>query len=48
MRTWRGYDLVFFDCDSTLTRIEGIDELARLKWRFDITLEAPKPPEAPG
>lgn len=31
MGTWRGYDLVFFDCDSTLTRIEGIDELARLK-----------------
>ena len=28
---WRGYRLVFFDCDSTLTRIEGIDELARLK-----------------
>ena len=26
-----GYDLIFFDCDSTLSRIEGIDELARLK-----------------
>jgi phosphoserine phosphatase len=23
--------LIFFDCDSTLTRIEGVDELARLK-----------------
>ena len=28
---WPGYDLIFFDCDSTLSRIEGIDELARLK-----------------
>ncbi len=28
---WTGYDLVFFDCDSTLSTIEGIDELARLK-----------------
>ena len=27
----QGYDLIFFDCDSTLSRIEGIDELARLK-----------------
>ncbi len=25
----RGYDIVCFDCDSTLSRIEGIDELAR-------------------
>ncbi|MBI2993354.1 MAG: HAD-IB family phosphatase [Gammaproteobacteria bacterium] len=24
-------DLVLFDCDSTLTRIEGVDELARLR-----------------
>ena len=32
MRTnWQGYDLVFFDCDSTLSAIEGINELARLK-----------------
>ena len=23
--------LIFFDCDSTLTSLEGIDELARLK-----------------
>ena len=29
--TWRSYDLIFFDCDSTLSTIEGIDELARLK-----------------
>ena len=35
MHTWRAYELVFFDCDSTLTRIEGIDELARLKGLFD-------------
>jgi phosphoserine phosphatase len=35
MRTWRAFDLIFFDCDSTLTRIEGIDELARLKGLFD-------------
>jgi phosphoserine phosphatase len=26
-----GYSFIFFDCDSTLTRIEGVDELARLK-----------------
>jgi len=26
-----GYDIVVFDCDSTLTKIEGIDELARMK-----------------
>lgn len=35
MYPWRAYDLVFFDCDSTLARIEGIDELARLKGLFD-------------
>ncbi len=28
---WRPFDLVFFDCDSTLSAIEGIDELARSK-----------------
>ncbi len=28
---WAAFDLVFFDCDSTLSTIEGIDELARLK-----------------
>jgi phosphoserine phosphatase len=27
--------LIFFDCDSTLSSIEGIDELARLKGQFD-------------
>jgi phosphoserine phosphatase len=26
-----GYRLIFLDCDSTLSRIEGIDELARMK-----------------
>lgn len=31
----RGYDLVVFDCDSTLTTIEGIDELALSKGRHD-------------
>ena len=31
MLRWTTYDLVFFDCDSTLSTIEGIDELARLK-----------------
>mgnify|MGYP001818465224 CR=1 FL=1 len=35
MLNWRAHDLVFFDCDSTLTRVEGIDELARLKDVFD-------------
>lgn len=30
-----GFRIVFFDCDSTLTAIEGIDELARLKGQFD-------------
>lgn len=29
MNRQRPFDQVFFDCDSTLTRIEGIDELAR-------------------
>ncbi|MBI4359207.1 MAG: HAD-IB family phosphatase [Candidatus Nealsonbacteria bacterium] len=27
----RGYDIVVFDCDSTLTKIEGVDWLAKLK-----------------
>lgn len=31
---WPGYDFVFFDCDSTLSHIEGIDELARHKGKF--------------
>ncbi len=28
---WPPFDLIFFDCDSTLSAIEGIDELARSK-----------------
>lgn len=33
---WRqGFDLIIFDCDSTLSTIEGIDELARTKGRYD-------------
>lgn len=28
---WTSFDLIFFDCDSTLSAIEGVDELARLK-----------------
>ena len=28
---WMSFDLIFFDCDSTLSAIEGVDELARLK-----------------
>jgi HAD superfamily phosphoserine phosphatase-like hydrolase len=28
--TWAGYDTILLDCDSTLTTIEGIDELAAL------------------
>jgi phosphoserine phosphatase len=32
---WSGFDFIFFDCDSTLCSIEGIDELARLKGKFD-------------
>jgi phosphoserine phosphatase len=31
MYRWTSYDLIFFDCDSTLSTIEGIDELARMK-----------------
>jgi phosphoserine phosphatase len=31
---WPGYDYIFFDCDSTLSTIEGIDELARQKGRL--------------
>ena len=39
---WASYDLIFFDCDSTLSTIEGIDELARLKgkeWRVGVLTE---------
>jgi phosphoserine phosphatase len=32
---WPGFDFIFFDCDSTLCAIEGIDELARKKGKFD-------------
>ncbi len=31
MSRWTSFDLIFFDCDSTLSAIEGVDELARLK-----------------
>jgi phosphoserine phosphatase len=33
--TWPGFDFIFFDCDSTLSTIEGIDELARQKGKFE-------------
>ncbi|MCC7447692.1 MAG: HAD-IB family phosphatase [Anaerolineae bacterium] len=36
---WTSFDLIFFDCDSTLSTIEGVDELARLKgkeWRVSV------------
>ncbi len=33
--TKRRFDFIFFDCDSTLSTIEGIDELARMKGKFD-------------
>ncbi len=36
---WMSFDLIFFDCDSTLSSIEGIDELARFKgkeWRVGV------------
>ncbi len=32
---WSSFDLIFFDCDSTLSAIEGIDELARLKGKAE-------------
>jgi phosphoserine phosphatase len=32
---WPGFDLIIFDCDSTLSTIEGIDEMARHKGKFD-------------
>lgn len=32
---WLGFDFIFFDCDSTLSSIEGIDELARQKGKFE-------------
>lgn len=39
---WTSFDLIFFDCDSTLSTIEGIDELAKLKgkeWRIGVLTE---------
>lgn len=36
---WTPFDLIFFDCDSTLSTIEGIDELAKFKgkeWRVSV------------
>ena len=39
MDRWTSFDLIFFDCDSTLSSIEGIDELARFKgkeWRVGV------------
>lgn len=39
---WPSFDLIFFDCDSTLSTIEGIDELAKLKgkeWRVGLLTE---------
>lgn len=30
---WTTFDVVIFDCDSTLSTVEGIDELARIKGR---------------
>jgi len=32
---WRGFHSIIFDCDSTLSAIEGIDELARIGGRYD-------------
>lgn len=34
-RRWTSFDLIFFDCDSTLSTIEGIDELAKLAGKED-------------
>lgn len=33
--TWAGFDLIIFDCDSTLSTIEGIDDLARKRGKFE-------------
>jgi phosphoserine phosphatase len=40
---WPHYDHIFFDCDSTLTTVEGIDALAESagkKWRVEILTKA--------
>ena len=34
-QAWPAVDMVFFDCDSTLSTIEGIDELAKSRGLFD-------------
>jgi phosphoserine phosphatase len=33
--TWPAFQMVFFDCDSTLSAIEGIDELAKSRGLFE-------------
>ncbi|MEM7798009.1 MAG: HAD-IB family phosphatase [Chloroflexota bacterium] len=40
---WPGYKNIFFDCDSTLSTIEGIDVLAEVagkKWRVEVLTNA--------
>lgn len=40
---WPPYDHIFFDCDSTLTTVEGIDILAESagkKWRVEVLTQA--------
>ncbi len=40
---WPHYEHVFFDCDSTLTAVEGIDALAEVvgkKWRVEVLTQA--------
>lgn len=39
---WPFHDLVIFDCDSTLSAIEGIDELARLTGKQDSVAQLTK------
>ncbi|KAA3606369.1 MAG: haloacid dehalogenase [Calditrichaeota bacterium] len=36
---WKDYTTFVFDCDSTLSKIEGIDELARMNGVFDKVAE---------
>lgn len=43
MIRWPHYDHIFFDCDSTLTAVEGIDILAETagkKWRVEVLTQA--------
>ncbi len=35
LKKWMPFQQIFFDCDSTLSAVEGIDELARAKELFD-------------